>query len=109
MLRRRATARSIVEDKRTTGRKYHDKFQTSISTAGNNAVAPAGGCVVSVICITKIAVAVESEAANQRSDSNVEGDGMRLKSLVMHIPISALRKCPPSSARGWASGACGAP
>lgn len=92
LLRSKATARSIVEDKRTTGRKYHDKFHTSMSTAGSNTVAPAGGCVVSVTCMTTMAMAVESETANQRSESNLVVDGMRLNSLVMHIPTSTLRK-----------------
>lgn len=77
--------------------------------AGSRAVAPAGGCVVPVSCMTTMARAVDKDAASQRSDSKRAWSGIRLKSLVMQTPINALKKWPNTKARGWARGASIAP
>lgn len=81
-----------TEESNTTGRRYQERRLTEASIAGSRAVAPAGGWVVLVICITTIAMLVESEAANQRRDSNPASEGIRPKSFVTQIPTSALRK-----------------
>jgi hypothetical protein len=44
----------------STGKKYHRKAQICWSIHGMSAVAPAGGCVVFVRCITTRAMAVAS-------------------------------------------------
>lgn len=82
----------IVDDNRSTGRKYHESSQIISLVAGRRAVAPAGGCVVSVICIRTIAVAVDKDAASQRRESNLAWSGMRLNSFVIHIPVRPLMK-----------------
>lgn len=103
-----ATASASVEDSSTTGKKYHPISPTPSSTLGSSAVAPAGGCVVPVICIAAVAVAQESAAASQRSWAKRAG-GRRRKSLAMQVPRSAPMKWPPKRARGWENGASGAP
>lgn len=62
-------------------------------TAKSRAVAPAGGCVVLVTCMTTMARAVEREPMSQRRESRCVGDEMpATKSLVMVMPVRALRK-----------------
>lgn len=99
----------ITDDRSTTGRKYQDSSQIASSMAGSSAVAPAGGCVVWVICITTMATAEDSDAASQRSELKRSWSGIRLNSLVMQMPTSALKKCPNMTARGCASGTSIAP
>jgi hypothetical protein len=65
--------------------------------------------VVPVSCMTTIAVAVESDAASQRSDWKRASSGMRLKSFVMQMPTKALKKWPNIKARGCARGLSIAP
>jgi hypothetical protein len=64
LLTRRETSRRRVDESSRTGRKYHRSAQIPGSTQGIKAVAPAGGCVVLVTCITMSAMAVEREAAS---------------------------------------------
>jgi len=70
----------------------HPKSVISGLTAASRAEAPAGGCVVSVICITTIAVAVESEPASHRNSLNLCSLDNREKSFVMQTPINAAMK-----------------
>lgn len=65
--------------------------------------------MVPVNCMTTIAVAVERDAASQRSDSKRAWSGMRLNNFVMQTPMRALKKCPNINARGCASGLSTAP
>ena len=109
LLNSSAQTMSITEDNRTTGKKYQESLQISWLVAGSKAVAPAGGCVVPVNCITTIAIAVESEAASQRRDSKRVWSGIRLNNFVMQMPIKALKKWPKIRARGCASGLSIAP
>ncbi len=94
----------MVEDSRTTVRKYQDRLLMDGSTTGSRAVAPAGGCVVLVNCIATIAVAVDSEAASHASWCGLASvscaRSLRLKILVNTMPIKALMKWPPMTARG---------
>jgi hypothetical protein len=96
----KAQHKSIVEDSSTTGKKYHESCQMASSVAGSKAVAPAGGCVVLVSCMTTMAIAVDNEAASQRNDSKRAWSGMRLNNLVTQRPVKALKKCPKIKARG---------
>ena len=59
----------MVDDNSTTGRKYHDKARIVGFVAGSRAVAPAGGCVVLVICIAVIAIAVDRDTASHATES----------------------------------------
>lgn len=68
--------------------------------AGSKAVAPAGGWVVPVSCITTMAIAVDNEAASQRRDSKRAWSGIRLNSFVTQTPINALKKWPKIKERG---------
>lgn len=104
-----ATATIITVERSTTGRKYQESSQIASSVAGKSAVAPAGGCVVCVICITTMATAVDSDAASQRSELKRSWSGIRLNSFVMQMPTSALRKWPKMTERGCASGTSIAP
>lgn len=65
--------------------------------------------MVPVNCMTTIALAVEMDAASQRSDSKRASLGIRLNNFVMQIPVKALKKCPKINARGCASGLSTAP
>lgn len=78
----------------------HPNSVISGLTAANRAEAPAGGWVVSVICITTIDVAVDSEPANHRNSLNLCSLCSREKSFVIQTPIKAAMKWPPRSARG---------
>lgn len=60
--------------------------------------------MVPVSCMTTIAMAVEREAASQRSDSKRSASGMRLNNLMTQIPVRALKKWPKTRARGCARG-----
>lgn len=65
--------------------------------------------MVPVSCMTTMAVAVDNEAASQRRDSKRSWSGIKLNSLVMQIPIKALKKWPKIKERGCASGLSIAP
>jgi hypothetical protein len=88
-----------TDDSSTTGRKYQPRLRTAGSTAGSSAVAPAGGCVVRVNCIKAIAMAVEREGGSQLTLVGMVELG-KLNRLVMTMPVKALMKWPPISARG---------
>jgi hypothetical protein len=99
-----AKVSASVLDSNTTGRKYHESWKILSSTLGGSAVAPAGGCIVSVRAMTTTVVAHEIDAESQRSWSKRSCEGRRWKSLTTQVPISAPMKCPPTSARGCANG-----
>jgi hypothetical protein len=64
LLTNSALAMTRTELSNTTGRKYHFSAQITGSTTGRRAVAPAGGCVVLVRCITTSAIETAREAAS---------------------------------------------
>lgn len=88
----RETARTSVDDSRTTGRKYHPRAQMVWSTHGINAVAPAGGCVVFVRCMTIKAMAEDREAANHWSLGWWSWFRSRSKIVATMMPVRALKK-----------------
>lgn len=82
---------TTAEDNMMTGSKYHDNARTSLSTAASNAVAPAGGCVVLVICMITIATAVESAPQSHSIVSNFSGPSSS-NSFVIETADTALIK-----------------
>ena len=70
----------------------HPNSVISGLTAASRAEAPAGGRVVSVICITTIAVAVDSDPANHCNSLNLCSSCSREKSFVMQTPIKDTMK-----------------
>lgn len=105
----RATARTRVADSRTTGRKYHLNAHMPGSTQGIRAVAPAGGCVVFVTCITINAIAVERDAASHCKFGFASLCKSRSNMVAMITPVRALKKWPKIRERGCARGTSIAP
>ena len=79
---------------------HHPITYTGWLTAANRAVAPAGGCVVSVICMRTVANEAERDPASQRRSSRRCELCSSPKSFVIHTPTRAEIKCPPMRARG---------
>lgn len=70
----------------------HPNSVISGLTAASRAEAPAGGWVVSVICIATMAVAVDSDPASHRNSSSLCSLWSREKSFVMDTPIKEAMK-----------------
>ena len=83
---------TMVEESRTTGSKYHLRAHTAGSMQGSNAVAPAGGCVLLVRCITIKAMAVESEAASHWRRGVALVSRSKPKMVATMMPTRALKK-----------------
>jgi hypothetical protein len=96
----KAVTSTIPEDNRSTGRKYHLNAQMCGSMQGSSAVAPAGGWVLFVRCMTTRAIAVARLAASHWSLGS--GSSLRLnwKIVAMITPMRPLKKWPKMRDRG---------
>jgi hypothetical protein len=105
----KAVTRTIAEDSRRTGKKYHLNAHMVASIHGSSAVAPAGGCVVLVRCMTMSAIAVARLAASHWSRGSGSSWRLNWKIVAMMTPTRPLKKCPKMSERGCARGTSMAP
>src|SRR5690606_36809152 len=81
-----------------TGTKAHDQSVIPFSR-GKNVVAPAGGWMVLVEAINRIATPLASAMLHQQASSQMANAAS---------PTSAEIICPPITLRGWENGAAGA-
>lgn len=85
----------------TKGIKYHPSSVISGDVAANNAVAPAGGCIVLVRPITADDTPTQRAPASQRRSSKL---ALSSKSFVMATPMIEAKSWPKIAFRGCERG-----
>jgi hypothetical protein len=98
----KATTIIKTDDRRTTGKRYQLSLLTAGVVIGRSAVAPAGGWIVLVACMTTMAMEEAKVAASQARRRGLSSSWRLLswKIRAMMMPVKALKKWPPKTARG---------